>query len=89
MAIKIGVILLFVLGVALAGLLFVVAGFLFFAPETLIGTLRVGMAVGCVAGGALLLIPILVFAILYFSSTLLRTKEKKNPPTQDGGAEIS
>lgn len=76
-AVKIVITLLLVLGIALAGLLFVMAGFLFFAPETLIGTFRVGAAVGCSIGGAIIFIPILVFAVLHLTSVVVHEKEKK------------
>lgn len=76
MSIKYVIILLFVLGIALSGLLFTVAGFLFLAPEALIGSFRVGIAVGCTVGGAIIFIPILVYAVLHLIGASARGEEK-------------
>ncbi|MGM9680306.1 MAG: hypothetical protein ACI3XR_02255 [Eubacteriales bacterium] len=72
---------LFFILLLIAALLFTVAGLLFAAPELLIGVLRIGLAVGCIAAGAIITVPTLVLAVAFIVSQL-KNAVKKNGKKQ-------
>ena len=84
MGIKIIICIVLLLLLAIAMLLFTVAGLLLGAPALLCGQLRVSIAVCCILAGVVVLLPILILAGAALVDLVFGSKGKKQTEGKDG-----